>query len=214
MKNIKAVIFDMDGLMVDTEPLSLRAFNLIFAKYGKQLSDEDNNNLYVGLSDTDATEDMVRRYKLPISPKELAFAKHQVYQQILEKEVLPQPGLQDLLLRLRNTGYKTAIASGSLLEEIEIVINKLKIAKFIDAYCSASQVKNGKPAPDIFLKAAEKLGMEASECLVLEDAPKGVEAAKAAGMTCFAIPSKETKGQNFGGADRVLNSLSVVFNLL
>ncbi|EKD85113.1 MAG: HAD family hydrolase [uncultured bacterium] len=204
----------MDGLMIDTEPLHLLAFNEVFKKYEKFLSAEENTKRYVGVSDKDAITDMVIRFHLPLSSNELASAKQTEYKKLIQEQLVPLPGLIGLLKNLQDNGYKTAIASGSTKEEIEMVIKRLGIAPYIEIYISADQVQKGKPAPDIFLKAAEKLGVKPNECLVLEDAPKGVQAAKSAGMICFAIPSLQTQGQDFSLADKVLNNLSQVFQII
>lgn len=214
MKSIKAVLFDMDGLMVDNELLHLQAFNNVFRKYNKYLSEDENNKWYIGVSDEDAAIDMVERFHLPLSAKELALAKRESYKQLQKGQMFPLSGLIELLKNLHRYGYKTAIASGSTVEEIKKVIEKLDIMQLIGNYCSSEEVKQGKPAPDVYLLAAKKLGVEPSECLVLEDASKGVEAAKAAGMTCFAVTSQYTKGQDFSLADKILNNLSEVFQLI
>ncbi len=89
-----------------------------------------------------------------------------------------------------------------------------KIGSLIDLYCSAEQVSAGKPQPDLFLFAADKLGINPNECLVLEDAPTGIAAANAAGMKSYAIPSRETKNKDFSQATRKLKSLNEVFDYL
>ncbi len=210
MKKIKAVLFDMDGLMVDTEPVHLKAFNLVFKTYSKYLTEEENAKRYISIPDIDGAKDMVVRFNLPISAEELVQAKQEKIKQLLKNNVVAQPGLRELLVNLKKDGYKIAIASSSQLETIKIIIDGLKIGSLIDAIASAEEVEHGKPAPDVYLLAAEKLGVSPDACLVLEDAPKGVEAGKAAGMKVFAIPSQYTKGQDFSHADKLLNSLNEV----
>lgn len=214
MKKIKAVIFDMDGLMIDSEPLHVQAFNSVLEKYDKHLTEEENKRRYIGLSDEDQSQDIILRFGLPISTEELVLRKQAVFMKILKNQLIPQQGLMKLLKKLDQTGYKTAIASSSPKDVIRAVIEGLKIADFIDDYVSAEEVENGKPAPDIYLSAAKRLKVQPSECLVLEDAPRGVQAAKAAGMICFAIPSGFTQNEDFSQSDKVLNNLSEVFSLL
>lgn len=214
MKSIKAVIFDMDGLMVDTEPLYLQAFNFALSSYGKHLTEEENTKRYIGTPDIDGAKNMVVRFNLPISALELVEMKQAKARELLKTTLNPQPGLIDLLNDLRKGGYKIAIASSSRFENIKTIISSLGVTGSIDQLASTEEVENGKPAPDVFLKAAEKLGVNSSECLVLEDSPKGVQAGKAAGMRVFAIPSQYTKDQDFSMADRVLANLSEVFDLI
>lgn len=214
MAKIKAVLFDMDGLMIDSEPLHLQAFNSVLEKYGKHLTEEENTKRYIGTPDVDGARDMVIRFNLPISAEELVLAKREKTKQLLRNNIVAQLGLMELLTELKKGGYKIAIASSSQLETIEIIVDELKVTSLIDASSSTGEVKRGKPAPDVYLLAAKKLGVEPLECLVLEDAPKGVQAGKAAGMKVFAIPSEYTKGEDFSLADKVLNSLDEVYREL
>jgi HAD superfamily hydrolase (TIGR01509 family) len=153
---------------------------------------------------------MVTRFDISLSPEELARRKQAQYVILLQDQMVPRPGLKELLESLQKYRYKKAIASSSTLNEIEAVINALHIATFIDGYCSSEQVSKGKPAPDIFLLAAEKLGVKPQECLVLEDGTSGIDAAIAAKMFCYAIPSRETKNLDFSKANRTLGSLAEV----
>lgn len=204
--HIRAVIFDMDGLMIDSEPYHCKAFDHVFRQFGKELTEEVNNSLYVGISDIDAATDMVNRFELPISPEELVKQKQAAYLHLI-KNVTPQPGLRELLSHLDDAAMKTAIASSSVLTEIFAVTDGLDITYYFDVFCSAEEVEHGKPAPDIFLYAAQKIGLPPDQCLVLEDAPKGIEAAKAAGMMSIAIPSRETMDKDFSLATVKLSSL-------
>lgn len=212
LTSVHAVIFDMDGLMIDSEPYHCRAFGKVFRQFGKILTEEENNQHYVGISDKDAAEDMVRRYGLPLSPNELVKQKQTAYLEYLT-QVTPQPGLLDLLEKLRIHKYKAAVASSSMLSEIEAVVAALKIQPFFDVLCSAQEVQYGKPAPDLFLFAAERLAIPPSQCLVLEDATSGVCAAKAAGMFSIAVPSHETMKSDFSLATVKVNSLDDIVML-
>ncbi|MFH0863711.1 MAG: HAD family phosphatase [Candidatus Gottesmanbacteria bacterium] len=211
---IKLIIFDMDGLMIDSEPFHRKAFNKVFQEYGKELTEEDNSKYYIGISDIDAVEDMIKRFSLPLSPEELVERKQTAYKKLVASHIIPQNGLLNLLKNLQKNGYKKVIASCSMFNEIELIINNLKINKYINGYFSAEQVENGKPAPDLFLFAAEKMRTLPKDCLVLEDAPSGINAAKVAGMKSFAIPSKETKGKDFSKATKVLDNLNEVYDNL
>jgi len=154
--------------MIDSEPFHHRAFDTVFREYGKALTAEDNNKYFIGISDIDAAKDMVVRYQLPITPQELVEKKQSAYRELVANEITPQPGLIELLSKLQEHGYTNAIASSSMLFEIEFVMNALHINQYIDAHCSAQEVDHGKPAPDLFLYAARKLGLEPTVCLVLE----------------------------------------------
>lgn len=214
MGKIKAVLFDMDGLMIDSEPLHFLAYQKVFSKYGKNFTVEENTKRYIGISDVDCAKDMVVRFNLPIPAEQLLEEKRQVYKEIIKNQLVAQPGLSKLLTSLLKNDYKIAIASSSTLEDIKAVIKGLNISSQIDEYASSEEVKNGKPAPDVYLLAAKKLKVKPSDCLVLEDTPRGAQAGKSAGMKVFAIPSQYTKDWDFSLADKVLNSLSEVFGLI
>lgn len=214
LKRIKAVILDMDGLMIDSESLHCKAYDTVLKQYGYGLNAKENSERYVGISDPDISRDLISRYNLPIKPEKLAFLKQQEYRRLLGNEVIPQAGLLELLNRLKSSGFKVAIASSATTEEIKTVVKKLKIEPFINSITSSYEVENGKPKPDLFLHAAQKINIPPSNCLVLEDAPSGILAAKAAGMYSFAIPSSETKDKDFSKATKKLNRLSEVFQFI
>jgi len=210
---IKAVIFDMDGLMVDSEPIHQQAFDQVFQKYGKHFTAEDNIRLYLGKTDMDCAYDMVTRYHLPITAEELFDQKQVITRQLLSK-ISPRPGLMDLLNNLKRAGMKMAIASSSELVTIKIIVNALDVNDFFDALFSAEHVKNSKPAPDVYLLAAKEIGVDPDDCLILEDSPIGVQSAVSAGMKVYAIPGEETKNGDFTRATKRLNNLSEVFEEL
>lgn len=211
--NCDGIIFDMDGLMIDSEPYHCLAFDKVFQRFGKRLSEEDNTKYYVGISDKDAAMDMCKRYELPISPEELVKQKQDEYLKLLT-QVSSQPGLFEVLQALATKGYKMAIASSSMISEIEAVVGALEIRGYFESICSAQEVKHGKPAPDIFLLAAKKLNVAPNRCLVLEDATSGIIAANHAGMRSIAIPSRETLGRDFTLASGTLGSLLELVHLL
>lgn len=202
---IEAVIFDMDGLMVNTESLIYKAFATVLSNLGVTYTPEDNKK-YLGMSDADEASDIIQTYNLTLSVEELLRRKSESYKKLLP-EVKPQPGLLELLNYLQKKGYKKAVASSSQLEEIQTIARNLKIESFFNGYFSSEQVESGKPAPDLFLFAAMNMGILPNRCLVLEDTARGIEAAFRAGMMSYAIPSTETRGMDFGRASRLLNSL-------
>ncbi len=210
---IKAVIFDMDGLMIDSEPYHQKAFDLVLKKYGSSLSIEENS-AYVGIGDAAAARDMITRKKLPITAEELISQKESVYMTYLHTDILPKDGLVDLLKFLKSKGILTSVASGSILNEIQAVLKHLNIEKYFDFYCSSTQVARGKPAPDVFQYAVEHLGVSPGDCIVLEDAPSGLQAGKSANIPVIIVPSLETKDKDFSTADHIVASLRDLPELL
>lgn len=203
----------MDGLLADSEPLHYQAMNRVFQSYGKHFTKEDNINLYYGLPDLEAARDMVARFNLPLSAGELVLQKEKEGEKLLTR-VKPMPGLLELLQKLKAAGIKMAIASSSKLATIKVVVNAVGVAGYFQFLSSVDRVENGKPAPDVYLLAAKRLGVAPEDCLVLEDSPAGVLAAVAAGMTVFAIPGKEIMNGDFSQANKVLNSLDEVIQFI
>jgi HAD superfamily hydrolase (TIGR01509 family) len=204
-----AVLFDMDGLMIDSEPLHYRAYREILDPMGVFLTREENA-AFIGVPDLVLAEHISGSHDLSMSAMELHERKSAVYRKILREECAAKEGLRELLALLRERGAITAVVSGSALCEIELVVASLGIGDLFRALFSSDQAERGKPWPDCYLLAAGKLGLRAADCLVLEDSAAGVKAAHAAGMTCFAVPGRETSAEDFSLARLVFPGLPEV----
>lgn len=207
MGRFQAVIFDMDGVLVDSEPLHLEALNEVLAAEGHRLT-EAEYLAYVGVADEWA--DLIRRKGLRHAPEHYRERYHQAVLRALRRPLRPQPGVAALLDGVRARGLKVGLASSSRREWVAATLAALGFADRFDAVVSGEMVSRGKPAPDIFLLAAERLGVPPERCLVVEDAPAGVAAAKAAGMTVVAVRTPYTAGARLDAADLVLESLAGV----
>jgi len=207
---MKALLFDMDGLMIDSEPMHLESYNIILRPLGYEIS-RDEWKEYAGGTLEGHALNIVKRFRLDITPEHFFEQKKKIYLELC-KNVKMQPGLIELLTKLDR--YLKAVVSQGSEEKIHMMLSRLDVVHYFDELISAKEVGRPKPAPDGYLYAAEKLGVQPSECLVLEDSEPGVKSAKAAGMTCFAIPCYETKHQDFTLADLKLNSLDEVYENL
>lgn len=204
---IKGIIFDMDGLMVDSEPVQLKAINDALRPLGVQVNDDD----FIDMVGRKAIENFIwlkNKHGFKETAEELNEIKNQAYLRRIQTELTTMPGLEDALELCRKENLITAIASSSPRPDILAVLKLLNMEDQFKFLASGDQVKNGKPDPEIFLKALEMLGGGAEEFLVLEDAGHGVNAAKSAGMYCIAIPNHYTRHQDFSRADRVLGNLA------
>jgi HAD superfamily hydrolase (TIGR01509 family) len=206
---VEAVIFDMDGLMVDTEPIQSESFERVLREHGAQ---PRRNNLGViqtiGVTALDNWRRLRSKYNLNSSLEELVTRKREVYSELLPGRITPMPGLLPLIAMLEQRQIKKAIASSSSLDHINIVTKELELT--FDATVSGEHVERGKPHPDVFLKAAELLNVQPSGCVVLEDAESGVNGGKAAGMKVVAVPSRFTSDHDFTNANKVVPSLEAV----
>jgi len=204
---ITAAIFDLDGLLADTERLHCLAYQTALAE------------IDVGLNESEYAEHWIRHGKgivdwvenqgLRFDPHALRQRKSEHYLTLLETLLRPMDGALELLEALKGK-LRIGLASSSYRDAIDGVLAGLGIGHYFEAIVSGLDVAVVKPAPDIFLKAADDLGVTPSECLVLEDAEKGVVAAHLAGMRCIAVPNDFTRHHDFSKATLVCASLAEV----
>ncbi len=204
---ISTVIFDLDGLLADTEGLHCRAYQMTFAEHAVELSEPDYCEHWVRAGKGIA--DWVVMHGLDLDPQALRLRKSEHYLKLLTSSLRPMEGALELLQSLHGN-LKIALASSSYRDAVDGVMAGLKMAHFFDVIVSGLDVLRVKPAPDIFFKAAHDLGVEPNKCLVLEDAEKGVMAAYLAGMRCIAVPNDYTRHHDFSKATRICSSLKEV----
>lgn len=183
---VKAVIFDMDGVLFDSQPLHFKAEIRTITHFGYPITESELKE-YLGWCEDDFWKDVISRYNLKTTVAEMKAFEHPVIEKLLDEFALPDPELQEILKALRAKKLMLAVASSSPRHWVNMVLDGLSVSGLFDEIVSGEDVKNGKPAPDIFLKAANLLGAEPCECMVIEDAPAGIEAANAAGMYSVAL---------------------------
>lgn len=202
---MKAFIFDMDGVIIDSEPLQLQSFNKVLQRFGHLVEMDDFKHKYMGLKDAQICERMVGDYELPITPEEFVDEKRRSYLEILQgDEILPMPGVVSAIKKLYQR-VPLAIASSSNRSEIETITERFGIRQYFKVFVSAHEVSSGKPAPDVYLKTSEELGVDPTECGVIEDTLVGIRSAKAAGMYCVGITTTHTKDE-LKEADKIITS--------
>ena len=193
---LKAVIFDFDGVITDSEILHLRAFNQSLVPYGIEISTKDYYTNYLGFSDFDCYKALIDNGLLKIDERqigEIIGRKSKIFEELTKTEGRTIEGVHEFLQMLKDNNIPMAICSGSLLVEIEIMLEESKMRHFFAAIVSAEQVKNGKPHPEGFLLSLQKLNetchppIAANECIVIEDSHWGLQAGKAAGMHTIAV---------------------------
>ena len=189
-RKFSAVIFDLDGTLVDSEPLYLEADQTIFRPLGI-IVEAEHKKPYTGLSSHCFLSDIKKQYNLSLSVEELLRRKNAAYMELAQERTHVFPEMRTFVSLLKEHGYPLAVASGSSKEVIDAVLEAADLHNYFDVTLSSAQVKQGKPAPDVFLEAARLLNTPPQACLVMEDSRYGVEAAKKAQMSCIAIPPAE-----------------------
>lgn len=209
---ITTAIFDLDGLLADTEQLHCRAYQLALHEHGVHLTAEDYGEHWVRCGK--GIHEWVSQHGLDLDAGAIRARKSVHYQDLLRSSLRPMAGAEALLNRLSGK-MRIGLASSSYRDAVDGVIEGLRIANYFDTIVSGLDVARVKPAPDIFLEAARRLGVDPAECAVLEDAEKGVIAADAAGMRCVAVPNAYTRNHDFSKATYICSSLNeVTVNLL
>ena len=205
---IKAILFDMDGVLVDSEEYIFDAARLMFAEHGVQVKPEDalpfvgtGENSYIGgIGSANGFEVEIVRDKA---------RTYQLYDEITRGKLKSLPGTESFIRQCRECGLKMAVASSADRVKIEINLREIGLpSDTFDTIVSGEEVERKKPFPDIYLLAAEKLGVPIAQCLVVEDAVSGVAAAKAAGAKCLALTTS-FPAEKLAGADKITASLEI-----
>lgn len=201
-----AVVLDMDGLMVDSEPLARRAWDLVLARYGHVLDDATYRGM-IGHRTDESAAMLLAAYDLPLSVDDLVREKSDALVKIRAGGVPIMPGLYDFHACIMQHGLPWGVATSSPRAHAEEILEQLGLMASCQAITGGDEVTQGKPAPEIYLLAAERLGVPASQCLAVEDSAPGCRSAMAAGMMVVAVPSEDTKAADFSAVDHVFLSL-------
>lgn len=205
---IKAVIFDMDGVIIDSEPIHIKLEEELFKSLGVEIS-EDEHLTFVGTSSYYMWRKVKEKFNLSQSVEELVEIDRKRYLEHVLKtgEIIPIEGITETVKKLFEKEYRLAVASSSPIDVIELVVKKLGIDNCFEVLVSGDYVKNSKPAPDIFLYAADKLKVKPHECVVIEDSYNGVHGAKKAGMKVIGFKNPNSGNQDLSEADFIVDSL-------
>ncbi len=208
-RKITHVIYDMDGVLLDTEGFYTKAATMFAARHGRNFSPELKSRM-IGKKSTDSARIFVESLGLPVAPEEYLKERESLLNHLLP-QAQSMPGAEKLTLHLHRAKVPQAVATSSDAYHFRLKTT-LHVSWFEVFDClilgDDPALKRGKPAPDIFLLAAERLGAVPSQCLVFEDAPAGIEAAHAAGMSAVAVPDSIVDPACYERADQILSSLA------
>lgn len=213
---LRAVIFDFDGVITDSEILHFRSFNRVLAPFGAEITMKDYYKTYLGLTDVDCFNLLIREGHLKAGTQkieELVKQKNQFFEELAKTEGRIIEGVQGFLKMLRQNNIPMAICSGALLAEIELILEDARLRHFFETIVSAEQVRKGKPSPDGFLLTLRKLNkgrqtpITGAQCVVIEDSHWGLQAAKAAGMHTIAV-TNSYDAEQLSMAEKIVARLS------
>ena len=197
----------MDGVLVDSEPLHLRALKMTFATVGIMLT-RSEAQANMGRSTRDFLKEVFNRHHITRSPDEVYRDHKRRLLQLYQKNVIPIDGALERIQDIRASGLKLALASSSDRDLIDTVLTKFSLHSTFHVVVSGEEVDRAKPYPDIFFKSAVLLELDPSECLVIEDSEAGVRAATTAGMICIGFQSPHSHSQNLNDAHIIVDRLS------
>lgn len=206
---IQAVIWDMDGVIVDSEPFHIQAETETFKKYGIAWNEEKASEFF-GKRMRDLFETIVARYYLSQSWQEVFMTHKKTLQHFYQNLIPLTPHVKETLTKLKEQNYLLGLATSTLQELAEIVIEKHNLQSFFEACVFGDRVQHGKPDPEIFLKTAEKLLVQSRDCVVIEDSVNGFKAAQAASMFVIGYQSSHNRHQDFSLADYVIDDLRII----
>ncbi len=207
MGRFAAVIFDMDGVLIDSEPIHFAVANEVLGAVGHSLSRAENEE-FIGTTTDYFWDELIERRRLPHTRLYWQQRYDETVLRVLSHSWPAAPGVLDLVRRLQDMGTLLGVASSSNRAWIDATLHSIDLSGAFQACAAGDDVARGKPAPDIYLLCAQRLAVESEQCLAIEDAPNGVLSARRAGMTVLGVRTPYTAHLQLDGAARVVDSLA------
>jgi HAD superfamily hydrolase (TIGR01509 family) len=206
---IRGVLFDMDGVLADSEPFICQAAIMMFAETGLKVIPDDFK-LFVGTGENKYISGVAEKYGLKVDIEKAKARTYKIYLSIIRGKLKPLPGAIAFIRKCRDTGLKTAVATSADAIKMEANLKEIGLSSSaFNATINGLDVEKKKPFPDIYNKAAERIGLKPEECLVVEDAVSGIKAAKSAGCRCLAVTTSFNRSK-LSEADWICSSLEEV----
>lgn len=208
---LKAVLFDMDGVIVDTEPLHRKAYFSMFNDLEIEVS-EDLYTSFTGASTKNVCNTLIAKYNLDKKHEDLSVIKRDYFKDYFynDADFNLIPGVKKLIENYYENGVKLVLASSASMVTIDMVFEKFGLAKYFIGKISGADLKESKPHPEIFLLAAEIANEPKENCMVIEDSTNGIAAAHAAGIFCTAYKCEHSSGQNYEKTNLIISDFSEI----
>ena len=209
MTELKAVIFDIDGTLIDNNDVHLKAWKKYLKDEGREISDEDYKKNISGRTNHDAVEHIYEKKMSKVEAEKYYLRKEEIYREMFEPDIKPIQGLEHLLKEIQDHGVDMAIATSGIQVNIDFMFRHIPIQQFFKRVINSDNITKGKPDPEIFTTTAKALNIPPQNCIVFEDSTAGVEAGKAAGMKVVALTTTHTK-KELKEADLVIDDYTEV----
>lgn len=204
--NTKAVLFDMDGVLFNTEDLAHDVFEKLAKEFGNEFR-EDDHKVILGTPQKFWIGYLMEKWNLLMKSEDFALLFWDKLEKEAENRLELMPGALECVHRAKNGLYKIALVTSTPMKVVEPKLKRLGMHDLFDVIVTGDQTMNGKPHPDPYLMAMKRLGVEKNECVVIEDALSGVRSGKAAGCYVIAVPTKHAEGLDYSEADVLISSL-------
>ncbi|MFC3853613.1 HAD family hydrolase [Salinispirillum marinum] len=205
---LRAILFDHDGTLVNSEPIHFDLWVTVLSRYGISLTEQQYKEHYAGVPTNANAIDVVRRFQIDVTPEAIAEEKNAATREFLRGNSFPlMNGALDAIMDFRERGLTLGIVTGAGFEGVDATLRANDLGSVFSAVVSGDDVSLSKPAPDCYLLAMKKLGVQASECVAIEDTQHGLKAAHAAGIRCLAVPTPMSMHHDFGDALAVLDGM-------
>lgn len=206
--SLRAILFDHDGTLVDSEPMHFRMWASVLARHGVTLTEQQYIAHYAGVPNRASAIDVVRRFGLDVDPAILTAAKNAAAREFLSVSAYPlMDGALDAITEFRRAGLELAVVTGASANGVHATLRANDLERHFATVVSGDDVRASKPAPDCYLLALERLGLQAADCLAIEDTQHGLQAARAAGIRCLVLPTPMSRQHDFDGAEAVLDGM-------
>ncbi|WP_248723319.1 HAD family phosphatase [Seonamhaeicola sp. ML3] len=209
---LKAVIFDMDGVIIDSEPMHHKAYHDMFDEVGIEVSSELYES-FTGQSTINICKRLVEHFNLEASPETLVALKRKHYKQFFETnfDLTLIEGVLELIQDYHRNGLTLVLGSSAAMTSINQIFDRFDLNQYFKAKLSGADLKESKPHPEIFIKAAEASGFKPEECMVIEDSTNGIKAANNAGIYCVGFDSFHSKNQDYTKANKVITDFKEIY---
>ena len=208
-RNTMAALFDMDGVIVHTNPYHKKAFKMFLDKHDISISDQELKDHVYGRTNAEIFPYIFKDKYTPEKGEEWADEKEAIFRDLYKKDVEPVSGLLNFLDELQRKEIKAAVGTSAPVENLDFIMDSLDLRHYFDAFLHSAHVSKGKPEPEIYLKAANELGVEPDSCVVFEDSVAGVKAGLNAGMKVVAVATTHTPDE-FSGAHLVIKDFEEI----